>query len=78
MARSEGFKVDRFIFVAIETKEPYDIGYFALDDGAKMLADKEIDYVIPRYRDCLSTDVWPGQMRAIETVETPGWLLRDL
>lgn len=78
MAVSEGLVVKRFIFVAIETKEPYDIGYFATDHSARLLADKEIDSVIPRYRDCLKTDVWPGQVRAIETVETPGWLLRDL
>ncbi|MDL0090055.1 PD-(D/E)XK nuclease-like domain-containing protein [Campylobacter gastrosuis] len=64
--RQNGKAVNNFLFVAVETKPPYFVGFYELDDEAINLAQSRILELLSLYRFCRDNDKWWGYAKKID------------
>lgn len=55
-----GKRIDKFIFIAVEKKAPFDSQVFELGPKALAKARAENDESLARYNACLRSNEWPG------------------
>lgn len=80
--RSLGKTVNNFLFIAVETKKPFMVGFYTLDDAAIEQGRKTYLALLERYKLCLARGEWWGYARfeprserieAIQTLSLPTW-----
>lgn len=64
--RQNGKAVNNFLFIAVETKPPYFVGFYELDDEALNLAQSRILELLSLYRFCRDNDKWWGYAKKID------------
>lgn len=58
--RSLGYEVNGFLFIGVESKEPFYTGLFELDDEAVELGRSTYKAILQRYKHCLESGFFPG------------------
>ena len=67
---------DAFLFIAIESDEPFGINCFELPGNAIAAGMRNMNLALGRYADALATGTWPGYSPQIKTIQLPRWALR--
>lgn len=65
-----------FVFLFQEKTPPYLITPVQLDDTAMAIGQAKNRQAIEVYRDCTTTDIWPGHTTGIESISLPAWAER--
>jgi hypothetical protein len=74
--KSDGWDEDyepTFRWVVVETKPPYPVTIYQLDDAAMHAAQVKVDLALQLWKQCLETGEWPGYPTGPHIVTTPGW-----
>lgn len=80
--KSLGKSVNNFLFIAVETKKPFMVGFYTLDEIAIEQGRKTYQALLERYKLCLARGEWWGyakfepqseQIEAIQTLSLPTW-----
>jgi exodeoxyribonuclease VIII len=72
-----GTLATRFIFVAVEKAAPYAIGVYELDAQAMVHGAVLRHNALQILQDCKAVNSWPGYTDGIQTLQLPGWALKD-
>ena len=72
---SEGFDLDRFVFIAVEKEPPYACAVYAADEIIRARGKRARDRNLQTYAECRVTGTWPGYEEVIHTIELPRWAL---
>lgn len=64
-------EVHAFIFVAVETEYPHAANALMLDPESQAEGLRQIDALLPKYAECLATNVWPGYSQTIQQITLP-------
>jgi len=72
-----GTLATRFIFVAVEKAAPYAIGVYELDAQAMVHGAVLRHNALQVLQDCKAVNSWPGYTDGIQTLQLPGWALKD-
>jgi hypothetical protein len=72
-----GAMATRFIFVAVEKTAPYAIGVYELDAEALVHGSIARHNALQLIGDCRATNNYPGYTDGIQTLQLPGWALKD-
>ena len=72
-----GTLAKRFIFVAVEKAAPYAIGVYELDAQAMVHGAVLRHNALQIIQDCKAVNSWPGYTDGIQTLQLPGWALKD-
>jgi len=72
-----GTLAKRFIFVAVEKTAPYAIGVYELDTEALIHGSIARHNALQRIQDCRAINEWPGYTDGIQTLQLPGWALKN-
>ena len=73
-----GTLAKRFIFVAVEKSAPYAVGVYELDQEALVHGSIARHNALLRLQDCRAINSWPGYTDGgIQTLQLPGWALKD-
>jgi len=72
-----GTLATRFIFVAVEKTAPYAIGVYELDTEGLIHGSIARHNALQRIQDCRAINEWPGYTDGIQTLQLPGWALKD-
>jgi exodeoxyribonuclease VIII len=75
---SDGFRaiekpVDHFLFVAVESAEPYGVAVFSLTPESIAMGLASIRDDLETLASCLKTGEWPGYPMRIQTIDVPKW-----
>ena len=60
-ARRLGRDIDHFMFIAVESSAPYDVGVFALDKELLRVGMDECEFLLKKLSRCEAESNWPGQ-----------------
>ncbi|QCD44091.1 PD-(D/E)XK nuclease-like domain-containing protein [Campylobacter mucosalis] len=78
--RQNGKAVNHFLFIAVETKKPYFVGFYELDNEAIELGVKRYTELLELYKFCLERNEWWGyskkdgdEIKAVQTLSLPTW-----
>lgn len=78
--KQNGKAVNHFLFIAVETKKPYMVGFYELDEIAIEQGRKTYLELLERYKTCLKRNEWWGYARfdgerinAVQTLSLPTW-----
>lgn len=69
----DGLDLTVYVFIRIESFEPYKIGFHYLDDRSVSFGRSQYRENCKIYSECLKTDVWNGLSEKIESVSLPEW-----
>jgi exodeoxyribonuclease VIII len=72
-----GTLATRFIFVAVEKSFPYAVGVYELDAQAMVHGAVLRHTNLQLIQDCRAINEFPGYTDGIETIQLPGWALKD-
>jgi hypothetical protein len=72
-----GTLATRFIFVAVEKQAPYAIGVYELDTEALVHGSIARHNALQILQDCKAVNDYPGYTDGIQTLQLPGWALKD-
>jgi len=72
-----GTLAKRFIFVAVEKSFPYAIGVYELDAQAMVHGAVLRHNALQQIQDCRAINSWPSYTDGIQTLQLPGWALKD-
>ena len=72
-----GTLAKRFVFVAVEKSAPYAVGVYELDAEAMVHGSVLRHNALQRIQDCRAINEWPGYTDGIQTLQLPGWALKD-
>ena len=72
-----GTLAKRFIFVAVEKTAPYATACYELDAQALVHGSVLRHNVLQRLQDARAINEWPGYTDGIQTLQLPGWALKD-
>jgi len=72
-----GTLATRFIFVAVEKTAPYAIGVYELDTEALIHGSIARHNALQILQDCKAVNDYPGYTDGIQTLQLPGWALKD-
>jgi exodeoxyribonuclease VIII len=72
-----GTLAKRFIFVAVEKSFPYAIGVYELDAQAMVHGAVLRHNALQIIQDCRAINFYPGYTDGIQTLQLPGWALKD-
>ena len=68
-----------FVYVVIETTEPYlpeKVATYLLDKNEIAQGEEEIRKTLSRHARCVAEDVWPGHATGIKPISRPAWAWR--
>ena len=68
-----GLAVRAFVFVFIQTSPPYLCTAVTLDEQAEALGMRECRMAARIFRECMTSDTWPGYSTEIEEIGLPVW-----
>jgi len=69
-------RLPRFIFGAVESKYPHLTKYHEDPDDLSEYAAEIVTEALQLYKQCLTTNTWPGYGEGIEPTRSPGWARR--
>ena len=69
--------VEHFIIIANETKPPYEVAIYRLQEKDLYLGHKENKLLCQKYEECLSTNKWNGYSQNIENISLPQWAIKQ-
>ena len=72
-----GTLATRFVFVAVEKTAPYSIGVYELNTEALIHGSIARHNALQIVQDCRAVNSWPGYTDGIQTLQLPGWALKD-
>jgi exodeoxyribonuclease VIII len=72
-----GTLAKRFIFVAVEKTYPFAVGVYELDPEALVHGSIARHNALQRIQDCRAVGEWSGYTDGIQTLQLPGWALKD-
>ena len=72
-----GTLAKRFIFVAVEKTAPYATACYELDAQALVHGSVLRHNALQRLQDARAINEWPGYTDGIQTLQLPGWALKD-
>ena len=72
-----GTLAKRFVFVAVEKSAPYAVGVYELDAEALVHGSVLRHTSLQKIQDCRAINEWPGYTDGIQTLQLPGWALKD-
>jgi exodeoxyribonuclease VIII len=78
VARAAGLKVSEFIFIAVETSEPYGVACYALDEEVVALFDPDVDRAIGLWAEAVRSRVFRSYPDEVQKLGAPKWLRRQL
>jgi exodeoxyribonuclease VIII len=78
VARAAGLKVSEFIFIAVETSDPYGVGCYALDEEIVALFEPEVDRAIEAWAVAKRGGVFRAYPDEVQKLGAPKWLRRQL
>jgi len=67
-----------FVFIRVETSEPYKIGFHYLDDRAISFGRTQYRENCKVYAECLKTGKWNGLSEKIQPVSLPEWVYNKI
>jgi hypothetical protein len=73
----EGDEKAQFYFIAVENKAPYDAVVYDADEFL-LTAEAELDKLLATWKDCVTTNIYPGQCSGIAKLHVPGYVLRKM
>lgn len=63
-----------FVFLAVESDGPFDVGVFHLNEEAVLHAQQRIRRMLKQYAQCKASGVWPGKVGdGVELLDLPEW-----
>ena len=68
-----GERAKGFVFIAVETKAPYAVGVYLLDEDSELKGRTEYKELLVDFVACKKSGVWPGYSDAVRTIELPKW-----
>lgn len=78
--RSLGYRADKFLFIAVETKSPYYVGFYELDADALEYGRSRYTELLELYKWCFENNNWYGyakkekdKLNFIQTLSLPAW-----
>ncbi|MCD8212867.1 MAG: PD-(D/E)XK nuclease-like domain-containing protein [Campylobacter sp.] len=78
--RQNGKTVNNFLFIAVETKKPYMVGFYELDNVAIEQGRESYLKLLELYKLCLKRNEWWGyskfdgqSINAVQTLSLPAW-----
>lgn len=78
IAADLGRPLTDYAFLVVEVAPPYHVAVYRLDDDAMDLGRRRVREGLERYRDCTTTDIWPGYtVPADHTISLPGWAYKE-
>ena len=72
-----GTLAKRFVFLAVEKSAPYAVGCYELDAEAMVHGSVLRHNALQRLQDARAINEWPGYTDGIQTLQLPGWALKD-
>lgn len=72
-ARMHKLPVRHFVIIAVEKDPPYAVAVYRLDEGTIDAGAQQVAKLIPRYRECLATDTWPGYGDGVQDIALPAY-----
>jgi len=73
-----GFKVEAYLFLAVEKKPPYGVGIYRLDYTAESLARDKVQKTLFEFKKCSAMNLWPGYPEEIREIGLPWYEQRKL
>lgn len=73
---SRGTSVESCVIIAVESKEPFNVGIFDLSEQTLADAERTRKYCLDLYSQCVAEDNWPGYGEKITLVERPIYINR--
>ncbi|MGG7049092.1 MULTISPECIES: PD-(D/E)XK nuclease-like domain-containing protein [unclassified Campylobacter] len=77
---SLGREVNKFLFIAVETKAPFMVGFYELDEVALDLGRKRYQELLELYKFCSGNNEWWGyakfdgeRINAVQMLSLPAW-----
>jgi hypothetical protein len=61
------------VIIAVQSRAPYDVGVFVLDDYAIEYADKRVGDLLGKVRECTDANDWPGLYPSKQCYTIPDW-----
>lgn len=71
--RANGIEVEKFIFIAVETKAPYLVRCLELADISREAGRAAYKRDLSRLVACAKTNTWPGLSREVGTLKLPSY-----
>ncbi|AQW85581.1 putative exonuclease VIII [Campylobacter pinnipediorum subsp. caledonicus] len=78
--RANGKEVNNFLFIAVETKAPYMVGFYELDEVALQKGREDYLKLLELYKNCKQRNEWWGyakyeddKVSHIQTISLPSW-----
>lgn len=68
-------KEPRFVFLLQEKEPPFVCSLVAFDPAMQEIGDRQRDYALAIWQQCMATDKWRGYPNRIAYLEPPAWLL---
>lgn len=68
-----GERAAAFVFVAVESKPPYAVGVYMLDEHAVETGRAEYGTLLVDFKQCQESGEWPAYSDDIEIIELPKW-----
>ena len=62
-----------FVFIAVETVEPFGVSIFEFDERAIVEGERAMRRAARIYKHCLEADEWPGYAPSVNVIEFPSW-----
>ena len=72
-----GTLAKRFVFVAVEKSAPFATACYELDAQSMVHGSVLRHNALQRIQDCRAINEWPGYTDGIQTLQLPGWALKD-
>jgi exodeoxyribonuclease VIII len=73
---ADGFPIESFVFVAVESAPPFLVGVYVLDSEALEVGRAEYQQDLALYRECVESGTWPGLSERIELITLPAFYKR--
>jgi exodeoxyribonuclease VIII len=67
-----------FTFICIESKPPYAVAVYELDEQALMLGQVVMRKCINLYKECKEFNDWPSYSQEIKPISVPQWALKEV
>lgn len=65
------------IYLAVESKPPYECALYLADDPMLLKAEASYRYCLNRLYECLTNNNWPSYQDSIQPISLPSWALNE-
>jgi hypothetical protein len=65
-----------FLVIVVETKPPYAVAVYRLDEEMLYLASQELAVLMDEFRECQEADRWPGYPDEVQTITLPRYYVK--